>query len=118
MNIILGQAAAEQSQEKYIVLELDTLKFVKTGQTLPAFCIIDRLNIDDIVHLEQWRELHTNLIKNYRSKNWEFCEQAIEHLTGHWQGELDSFYKDVGNRVQQLKTQDLEENWDWAVIKH
>ena len=65
--------------------------------------------------IEQNTNLHRKLIENYRKKNWDYCEQAIEHLKGLWNGEVDSFYNEIEQRVAKYKEQDPGADWD-AVI--
>jgi hypothetical protein len=66
--------------------------------------------------LESFVELHNNLMAEYRKRNWNYVEQAIEHLQGRWKCELDSFYKEMLERVNKLKDIDLPENWNGIVI--
>jgi hypothetical protein len=112
MNIILGKDNVDNVSERYIVLELDTLRLSGATEPVTAYCVLDQIALQDIVQLDQWRELHQNLIKNYRLKNWNFCQQAIEHLTGHWQNELDTFYADLSQRVKQYQVDPPGDAWD------
>lgn len=117
MNIILGHEAAEQAAQRYTVLELDSFHFASTDQVVPAYCVIENLSIDEMALLDKWKDLHSNLIKNYRNKNWSYCQQSIEHLTGKWQGELDSFYNELLGRVQQFAQKDPGEHWTWTIAR-
>jgi hypothetical protein len=53
----------------------------------------------------------------YRDKNWEYCESAIKGLTGRWNGELDSFYSTLGQRIESLRQQVLDNTWDGIIEK-
>ena len=117
MNIILGRENVEQAQEKYTVLELDTLIINGAADPVTAYCLIEQVPIDQIAGIDQFRDLHNNLMKNYRLRNWKFCEDAIEHLRGKWGGELDSFYLELYQRIQILKEQTLEDSWAGTIIK-
>lgn len=117
MNIILGRENIEQAQEKYTVLELDTLIINGAADPVTAYCLIEQVPIDQIAGMDQFRDLHNNLMKNYRLRNWKFCEDAIEHLRGKWGGELDSFYAEMSQRISQLRQQVLDEDWQWCVVK-
>jgi len=55
------------------------------------------------------------MINNYYNRNWSFCEQALEHLIGHWNGEVDTFYNHFAHRVQFYKDNDPGEDWDGVV---
>lgn len=117
MNIILGRENIEQAQEKYTVLELDTLIINGAADPVTAYCLIEQVPIDQIAGIDQFRDLHNNLMKNYRLRNWKFCEDAIEHLQGQWGGELDSFYLEIKNRILKLKKEVLDNKWNGSVIR-
>jgi hypothetical protein len=117
MNIILGRENVEQAQEKYTVLELDTLLINGAADPVTAYCLIEQVPIDQISGMDQFRDLHNNLMKNYRLQNWKFCEDAIEHLRGQWGGELDSFYTEMDQRIAQLKQQVLDDSWTGTIVK-
>ena len=117
MNIILGRENIEQAQEKYTVLELDTLIINGAADPVTAYCLIEQVPIDQIAGMDQFRDLHNNLMANYRKRNWKYCEDAIEHLMGKWGGELDTFYIELDKRILQLKQQDLDDAWDGSIVK-
>ena len=116
MNIIIGEKNAEEARDKYTVLELDTFS-TDDGGTVTAYCLLELDAMEDLFTLQQFRDLHQNLMKNYRLKNWNFCEQALEHLRGRWRGEVDSFYDDLASRVTALRLQPPGEDWDGTMHK-
>ena len=103
-------------EEKYTVLTLDTFNF-PDGSLHTACCVVENIPIAELPIIENLKELHNNLIVNYGKRNWNFCEQAIEHLIGKWGGEVDSFYQELMTRITQLKTQDLDETWSPVIVK-
>lgn len=115
MNILLGEENVRDIDERYTVLELDTIKIRGREEPVKAFCLVDNLPIGEMLTLSQQVDLHANLIKNYRLKNWNFCEQAIEHLHGKWNGDLNSFYDELTKRIAKFREQDPGDDWD-AVI--
>jgi len=117
MNIILGRENIEQAQGKYTVLELDTLLIDGAADPVTAYCLIEQVPIDQIAGIDQFRDLHNNLIANYRKRNWKYCEDAIEHLRGQWGGELDSFYTEMSQRISRLRQEVLDDDWTGAITK-
>lgn len=111
MNIMFEESITDEVREKYTLLELDTFHFANTDTTSTAYCLIENIPIQEMLTIEQFQSLHSNLIKNYRSKNWKFCEDAVEHLTGKWNSEVDSFYVNLMDRVNQYKSQDPGTDW-------
>jgi hypothetical protein len=117
MNIIFGDNIAELAREKYIVLELDTLVMSGPDQTATAYAIVEKIQLQEMSALDRFKDLHHNLMKEYRKRNWKFCEDAIGHLQGRWNSELDTFYSELHERVQSLKTQSLDDDWTGMIVK-
>lgn len=118
MNIILGKENAESMREKYVTLELDTIQFAKDQPAITAYCLVEPTALDELNTMASYMDLHANLIKNYQLKNWKFCEDALEHLTGRWNGEVDSFYREMAARIARYKTADLPNNWSGVIVKN
>lgn len=117
MNIVLGEENVGSIQDRYIVLELDSLKLPGSTDPVKSYCIVEQIGLEEMTTVENYRDLHQNLIKNYRERNWNFCDQAIEHLVGRWNGKVDSFYQDLSRRVQKLKSTDPGPDWDPVIDK-
>tara|TARA_B100000780_G_C21082719_1_gene436095 strand:- start:776 stop:1135 length:360 start_codon:yes stop_codon:yes gene_type:complete len=117
MQIILGKEHAESIREKYIVLELDTFKM--QDEYVPSYCILDAgaIPLSEMQELPLWQENHQKLIENYRKQNWDFCEQMIDHISPKWGGSVASFYITLYGRIQELKSEKLGKDWDWAQVK-
>lgn len=99
MNIIFGRENAEKLREKYTVLDLE--KLVVEGKDVEVFCLIpaEKIALPDLPQLEQWINLHNDFLKGYHKKEWNYCRQCIEHLTGKFGGEVDTFYEEILKRI-------------------
>jgi hypothetical protein len=117
MNIIFDKSHLQQLQTKYTVLELDTIRIETTDQERTAYCVIENVPILEMAQVESFKNLHANLIDNYRKQNWNYCEQAIEHLMGKWNRELDSFYADLLTRVMNYKEHTPGPDWDATIVR-
>ena len=113
-----GFCSANMLEKKYTVLELDTFRFSTNGNTNTAYCVIEIIPINEMASTSELSTQHHNLMENYKKQDWNFCEQAIEHLTGKWGGELDSFYTELSNRISKLKTSNLPSNWSPIIEKN
>lgn len=120
MNIIFGREAAEESSDKYTVLELDRIQLEPTGPVIDAYCIVEKEQIPlaEIPQLENITRLHNKLMENYRRRDWNFCQQALDHLHGKWGGELNSFYDEISNRIAKYKEQDPGPDWNGVYEKY
>jgi hypothetical protein len=117
MNIIFGDNIAELAREKYTVLELDTLVMSGPDQAATAYAIVEKIPLQEMSTLDQFKDLHHNLMKEYRKRNWEYCEDALKYLQGRWNSEIDTFYSELYDRIQLLKTQSLPNDWTGAILK-
>lgn len=117
MNIIFAGTELDELRDKYTVLELDTFQLPPDGHRATAYALVDNIPINEMVRLEEFIDLHHNLMKNYRQRNWQYCEDAIEHLMSFWNGELRTFYETLFSRIAVLKTQNLGADWDGSIIK-
>ena len=117
MNIIFGDNVADQAREKYTVLELDTFVFEQKDITATAYAVVEQVSLQEMINIERFKELHANLMLEYRKRNWKYCEDAIGHLQGRWNTELDTFYTEIYDRIQSLKAQSLPDNWNGFVVK-
>ena len=116
MNIIFGENIKEL-HNKYTVLELDTFCMNATGGTNTAYCVLELIPLNELALTTSLVDLHANLLANYKKRDWNYCEQAIEQLVGKWGGELDTFYIELQNRIGLLKTQDLDDSWSPVIKK-
>lgn len=112
MHIIFGAESAKQASSKYTVLELDRIRLEPLGPVIDTYCVIETIPLEEIAYLENYLNLHTKLMENYRRRDWNFCEQALEHLHGRWGGAMNSFYDEISQRVAKYKQQDPGESWD------
>jgi len=102
MNIIIGETAAQQLKQNYTILELET--FTTTNGPVKTFCVVENIPIMELMNLESYKKLHQRLIDEYYKKNYKFCVDAIEHLTGKFGGELDTFYSTILDRISSENT--------------
>jgi hypothetical protein len=117
MNIIFGTEMANQAKERYTVLELDTFNLMPTDEVVTAYCLVETIPIEEMPAIESLKDLHSNLMIEYRKRNWHYCEDAIAHLTRKWGGEVDTFYTELYQRIQNLKQTDLAKDWNGIIEK-
>lgn len=106
---------AKELGEKHIVLELDSFRVKGHDPMITAYCVTEDLSVQSLMRAEEMKSLHTGLMRNYRKQNWNYCLQALDHLRGQWDGQLDSFYDEMTNRISQLQSSDLDPTWDGTI---
>jgi len=115
MNIIFGPPSADML-EKYTVLELDTFKF-PNDRVATSYCVVEKLPLEEFMIAESLKKVHADLLHYYRQREWNYCLQAIEGLTGKWNGDLDSFYTNLADRIKQYQESPPPESWDGFLVR-
>lgn len=115
MHIIFGKLA--ELEEKYTLLELDTIRIGVDGPVRTAYCVVENIPLEEMPAVDTLTELHESLMQDYRNQNWNKCEAGIGQLKGKWGGELDSFYVELAARIANLKTQTLNDTWSGIIEK-
>lgn len=115
MNIIFGRDQALSLGERYTVLELDTIRVKPANTEITAFCVIESMPILDMPKLESMKNLHNNLLVEYKKRDWNYCIQALEHLSGFWGHEVDTFYDILRTRIQEYVNNEPSDDWDGVV---
>lgn len=110
MNIIFGDEI-ETLAQRNILLELDTF-VCPDGQKRTAYCLVENIPTEDFPILDSYVKAHHDMMEAYRKQDWDYCRHAIQGLWGKWSGELDSFYHDLAQRVEDLVIKPPELTWD------
>jgi hypothetical protein len=116
MHIIFGESA-KQLSDKFTVLELDTIKFSKNNEKFCSYCVIENIPLGDFPVVDSYIKVHHDMMKAYRDQNWEYCESSIKGLIGKWNGEVDSFYENLLQRVIKFKENPPGQDWDGTIVK-
>jgi len=116
MNIIFGDAINTVA-DTHTVLELDTFKLMPSEQLVKTYCVIDNLPLAEFPRLESNKNIHQQLIEQYRRQNWEFCRSALHSLKGCWNGEMDTFYQHLSDRVDEYIATPPGDDWSPVLIK-
>ena len=118
MNIKFETEVTSEIKEKYTLLELDTFRRTSDGQIKKSFCVLtnEDITLQEIPLIQKQKELHDNLIKNYKKQDWNYCQEAIANLTGKWRGEVDTFYTVLSKRIVEFKEKHPADQKDWDHI--
>ena len=117
MHIIFGDTA-KLMPDSFTILELDTVKLLPDTKLIPVWCVVETIPLGEFSEAAANQQLHIDLIANYRKRNWSYCLEAINHLTGKWNGEIDSFYTELADRVEQLSQVPQANDWDGTLIRN
>jgi len=116
MNIIFGDAI-DTVADTHTVLELDTFKLMPSERLITSYCVIDNLPLAEFPRLDANKKIHQQLIEQYQLRNWEFCRSAVHSLTGCWNGDMDTFYQHLSERIDEYVETPPGPNWTPAITK-
>lgn len=116
MNIIFGDAVKELP-DSYTVLELDTIRLQPVDKVFTSYCAVEQIPIAEFALLDTNKKIHSELMEQYRKRNWNYCQQAILNLKGLWNREVDSFYDDIQTRVAEFQINPPPEEWDGILVR-
>ena len=117
MHIIFGDTA-KQLPDSYTVLELDTVRRPPEFVPVTAYCLVEKIPLQEFPLVAHHHALHQDVIKYFKQREWNFCEQAItDTLKGKWAGELDSFYDNLLERIQEFKINPPADDWDGTLTQ-
>lgn len=114
MYIIFGKDNAESIMQdnKYIVLEVDTIRSSNEAEPITAYCVVEKVPLAELGATSAYVDWHKDLIADYKNRQWQQCLQTIDLLQGHFNGELDSFYDILKARIQNYLEHDPGPDWD------
>ena len=120
MKVIYGKQTAEVLAKRTTVLELDTFFQVGLTEPITAYAVLEATNIplQEIPVMDKTIDLHNTMMLEYKKRNWDYCEQALDHLRGRWGGEIDSFYSIFWDRIQELKEEELPDSWTGIMMSN
>lgn len=100
MQIIFGHENALKLQERYIVLELESLE-VHNGQFLDAYCVVpaEKVAFTEVSQIEHSKKLHNDFVSALKRKDYKLCRDLYVHMIGRFGGELDTFYEEILKRI-------------------
>lgn len=115
MNIIFAESV-QDLPSNYTALELDTFRLPPDGKMLTAWCVLEQIKLQDFPLLEATRQLHHDVMTNYKLRHWGYCATAIrEGLLGRWNGEVDTFYQELLSRIETFQTLPPGQDWDGVI---
>lgn len=116
MNIIFGSAVKE-IPDSYTILELDTFRLPNSSEPVPFYCLVEKIPLGDFATIEHWKKIHNDVLRLYKQRQWNYCEQALQGLMGKWNGEVDTFYQSLLDRVKEYQENPPPDDWDGILDK-
>ena len=75
------------------------------------YIVVEQAKVEDMPNLERWTRMHAALVTGYKTKNFDLCMELVPHLLGTFDSEVDTFYKMLFARIEDIKDTELDDAW-------
>jgi adenylate cyclase len=110
--IIISEFTQARVGDHYFTIPLDCIA-VK-GKTIGVNIFTVFYN-PDVTVAADWisaREHHELMLEYYRKQEWDKAITLCQELTGEFDGKMDDYYALWQERIEEMRTRDLPEDWD------
>ena len=98
MQIVWDQEVIKKLKNSHTVLELET--FDVEGTPITAWCVVPAEKIGlNLASLDGLKDLHAKFVEAWNNKEYNLCQDISRHLMGQFGGELDTFYEEILQRI-------------------
>lgn len=99
---IIDQNFVAEVDQRYVVLELDTIVDPNTEQSKTYYCVIESIPLNEMQSAHMGADSHRHLMAAYKRQDWQFVISAAKGLKGRWNSEMDSFYDVLLSRIDRI----------------
>ena len=112
MYVIPGKAAARTLEDRYVVIEIDTIRVKGREEVIPIYTVLETEKIFlKLEQIENAIKMHNEMREFYKAKNWDAAETAITWLKTQFNEELNSYYDIILDRINEYRNQELPDDW-------
>lgn len=114
MHIIFGTEHIKEilNDGKHTVLELDSIRPAPGKEAVRAYCVVSQIPITEMSQTEAYVTWHQELLDAYRNQRWEECVRTLNLLAGKFNGDLDTYYNELRERIRIFMKNPPGADWD------
>jgi hypothetical protein len=105
----MGDEFIGDLRDRHVVLQLETFEATYDAgpKTITAYCVVpqESIPLQEMPHIERLSAIHQAVVDAWNRKDYRVVGDGIEHLKGHFNGELDSFYEILLERIKDLNVE-------------
>lgn len=106
MHIILGKENAEALRSRHIVVELESFHVEGKG-LVTSYCVVppEAVALGELPDIERYQRIHQAVVDAWNRQDFNTVTEGISHLKGKFGGELDSFYSNLTERINETSSE-------------
>ena len=110
--IVLGPTTAERLDGEYFTLELDCIAVKGKKDGVNIHTVFYNPPAEQAAEWSDDKEVHNLMLQCYREQKWASAIKLVNDLKGAFNGEMDHYYDLWLERISEMQTANLSEDWD------
>ena len=111
VQLVVGEETEKLLSRTWAILELDCIAVKGKVEGVRIFTVLGKI-LDIESNFDNEKDKHDDMIKAYRKQQWAKAEKLCKSLEGAFGGKMDKYYHVMLERIEELRTADLPEDWD------
>lgn len=116
VKIVLGPKTAEYVKDEYFVLELDKIAVKGKKEGVVIYTVLSGPESNSQSKWSAAKQRHENMLQCYRDKKWNGAKKIIVTLMGEFGGQMDQYYRNWLERIDEMQNKQLPDNWDGTYV--
>ena len=114
--IVLGPVTAERIGDEYFTLELDCIAVKGKKEGVNIFTVFYNPKDSDLPQWQKSRELHNEMLAQYRKQNWSRAVELVNKLENEFDGKMKHYYELWLERIEEMKNANLPKDWSGTYV--
>ena len=83
---------------------------------LPIFTVFYNPKDSDLPQWQKSRELHNEMLAQYRKQNWSQAVELVNKLENEFDGKMKHYYELWLERIEEMKNANLPKDWSGTYV--
>jgi adenylate cyclase len=110
--IIISEFTQARVGDNYFTLPLDCIAVKGKAIGVNIFTVFYNPDVTVAADWIMARDMHDGMLTYYRQQKWDLAIELCQELTGEFDGKMDDYYALWQERIAEMRTRDLPEDWD------
>jgi adenylate cyclase len=110
--MVLGPVTAERVSDEYFTIELDCIAVKGKKEGVTIYTVFYNPSEQEKDKWSRARDIHNEMLRYYRSQEWNKAIALVETLKGKFNGQMDHYYELWLERIEEMRSAGLPSDWD------